>query len=365
MENNRRLPSASDLAPASASPKDRPAAVPDAGQSAFVPSKEAIERKSRKWQWIGLGLVAIVAIVAVGYMVYRPALKPQPPRERDAVERIAESYLNALARQDNEAAGKLSTIEEPPGIGSVRSLGRQKPRDQTLKGSFAPLATFHTKVDSDYTYDKAAGRFTPKNALGIAGEVLDNLHEMKDEAKKSGMYEKMQSGDPDEIFESAEQLGKVFENVSKVLEPKRILPTYKMLIGSAKPPLPEDAKALALTVAESPEQWSALLKRPFWTLKPDGPFVYDQAEVIANVNERLASLGDPPTRLRLKLVRFRLEGIDTGWKVVSAKRILPGDDKAAPAKTSSPPSSSFSTSQGQPKAQPQPRRSLGEAPALQ
>ena len=117
--------------------------------------------------------------------------------------------------------------------------------------------------------------------------------------------------------------------LSKVLEPKRILPTYKMLIESAKPPLPEEAKALALEVAESPQQWSDLLKRPFWTLKPDGPFVYEQAEVTAIVADRLASLGDPPTRLRMKLVRFRLEGIDTGWKVVSARRIQPGDDEAA------------------------------------
>ncbi|MGP0064804.1 MAG: hypothetical protein ACLQGP_14550 [Isosphaeraceae bacterium] len=363
MENSRRRAPDPNPAPVPASRKARGASAPDSGESAFVPSKDAIERKSRKWQWIGLGLVTILAIGAVGYMVYRPALKPKPPRERDAVERVAGAYLEALARQDNEAAGKLSTIEEPPGIGSVRSLGRQRARDQTLKGSFAPLATLHTKVDADFTYDKAAGRFTPKNALGLAGETLDKLHEAKDEAKKSGMYEKMQSGDPDEIFESAEQLGKVFENISKVLEPKRILPTYKMLVESAKPPLPPDAKALALDVAEAPQQWSDLLKRPFWTLKPDGPFLYEQAEVIANVNERLASLGDPPTRLRLKLVRFRLEGIDTDWKVVSAKRILPGDDKPAPAAT--PSSSSSSTSQAPSKAQPQPRRSLGEAPPPQ
>ncbi len=337
-----------------ASPKAGTAADPSAAESAFIPSEDAIQRRSRRWQWIGLGLLAILAVGAVGVMVYWPRLsiKPRPPRQRDAVELVAGDYLDALARQDNEAAGKLSTIEEPPGIGSVRSLGRQRPRDQTLKGSFAPLATFHAKVDSEFTYDKAAGRFTPKNAMGLAGETLDKLHEAKEEAKKSGMYEKMQSGDPNDIFDSAEQLGKVFENVSKVLEPKRLLPTYKMLIESAKPPLPQDAKALALAVAESPQQWNALLKRPFWTLKPDGPFVYDQAEVIANVTDRLASLGDPPTRLRLKLVRFRLEGIDTGWKVVSAKRILPGDEKAAPAKTPSPSSSSYSTSPSQPKPQP-------------
>ncbi|MHC5540479.1 hypothetical protein ACYOEI_19835, partial [Singulisphaera rosea] len=40
----------------------------------------------------------------------------------------------------------------------------------------------------------------------------------------------------------------------------------------------------------------------------------------AMVADKLASSGDPPSKLILKLVRFRLEGIDTGWKVVSARR---------------------------------------------
>ena len=72
--------------------------------------------------------------------------------------------------------------------------------------------------------------------------------------------------------------------------------------------------------------WGALLKRPFQTLKADGPFIYETAEVTALATDRLASLGDPPSRLRLELARFRLEGIDTGWKVVSARRVLPGED---------------------------------------
>src|SRR5262249_5367836 len=125
-----------------------------------------------------------------------------------------------------------------------------------------------------------------------------------------------------------------------------ILPTYKMLVESSKPPLSDDAKALALEVAESPKDWDALLKRPFWTLKPDGPFIYETAEVTATARDRLASLGDPPTRRPLKLTRFRVmlarfrrEGIDTGWKVVSARRIQPGDEKPAPAAPTSPPRS--------------------------
>ncbi len=335
------------------SPAEPPADAPVAAPSAFIPSEEAIERRSRRWRWIGLSLLTILAVAAVGVMVYWPRFKPNPPRERDAVERIAGSYLDALTRQDDEAAKKLGTIEEPPAIRSVRGVVHQKVRDRRLKGSFAPLAVLHTRIDADFTYETAAGRFTPKNALGIAGETLDLLHEAKDQAKKSGMYDKMQSGDPNDIFDAAEQYGKMFEGLSKVLEPKRILPTYKMLIESAKPPLPEDAKALGLEVAESPQKWSALLKRPFWTLKPDGPFVYEEAEVTAIVADRLSSLGDPPSRLRMKLVRFQLEGIDTGWKVISARRIQPGDEAAEPSKSLSPDSTNKTES----------RRSLGDPPA--
>ncbi len=294
-------------------------------------------------------MLAIVAIGAVGVMVYWPRLKPKPP---DAVEKVAGDYLDALVRQDEETARRLSTVEEPPGIGSHRDVFHQKSRDRRARGSFAPLAALHKRIDKEFTYDPVAGRFTPKNALGIAAETLDALHAAKDEAEKSGMYKKMQSGDPDDIFDAAEQYGKVFEKLSKTtLAPKRIVPTYKMLVESSKPPLPDDARLLALIVAEDPKQWDGLLKRSFWTLKPDGPYIYDETEVTATARERLGSLGDPPTRLRLKLVRFRLEGIDTGWKVVSVRRVQPGDDKPAPT---TPKSYATEPAPATPKSPPRP-----------
>ena len=98
------------------------------------------------------------------------------------------------------------------------------------------------------------------------------------------------------------------------------------------------------------KDWSGVLKRPFQTLKADGPFIYETAEVTAIATDRLASLGDPPSRLRLELVRFRLEGIDTGWKVVSARRVLPGEDeknRKPAAAPSSPASKSEAPSQGE------------------
>jgi hypothetical protein len=306
-----------------------PAQSAAAAGSVFVPSTSALERGSRRWRWLVLLLLASLAVAAVGVIVAWPRLRPRPP---DAVERVADEYLQALARGDSEAARRLSTIEDAPGIRSARSLRHQKDRDRRLKGSFAPIAALHRRIAKEFVYDPEAGRFTPKNALGIAGETLDALHSAKEDAEKSGLYKKMQSGNPDDLFAAADEYGKVFSKLAEgALSPKRLLPTYKMLIDESKPPLPDDAKALAGEVAGSMPQWEALLKRPFHTLKADGPFIYERAEVTATVTDRLASLGDPPSRMRLQLVRFRLEGIDTGWKVVSAARIQPGGAKAEPA----------------------------------
>jgi hypothetical protein len=132
-----------------------------------------------------------------------------------------------------------------------------------------------------------------------------------------------------------------------------------MLVESSIPPLPEDAKALALEVAGSPKSWNALLNRPFHRLKSDGPFLFERAEVSATATDRLASLGDPPTRLRLVLVRFQLEGIDTGWKVVSARRMLPGD--AAQAQESANPAAPAAPKDNAP-SPGETRRSLSDAP---
>ena len=51
----------------------------------------------------------------------------------------------------------------------------------------------------------------------------------------------------------------------------------------------------------------------------------------AGLRPALTSLGDPPTTLRLSLVRFRLEGIDTGWRITSARRVLPGAGNETPS----------------------------------
>ena len=306
-----------------------------------------------------------MAVGAVGVMVYWPRLKPKP-RDADAVEKVAGDYLDALVRQDEETARQAEHGRGASGdpLASRRLSTRRPATDD--QGLVRALAGLHKRIDAEFTYDSAAGRFTPKNALGIAGETLDALHAAKDEAEKSGMYKKMQSGDPNDIFDAAEQYGKVFEKLAKsALTPKRLLPTYKMLVESAKPPLLRGGQGAGPRRGRGPQAVGRPAQAAVLDLKPDGPFIYEEAEVTATGRDRLASLGDPPSRLRLKLVRFRLEGIDTGWKVVSARRVQPGDDKPAHGTGLTRPAALGSYSTGHavrrprsPTAAPAPSRSL-------
>jgi hypothetical protein len=302
------------------------------------------------------GSLAIVFLAAATVLVLWPRFKPRP---RDPVERVAQDYLQSLVDGNTDAQRRLSTIEEPPAISSYRAVEHARGSDQVVKGPFAELAALHRRIDGEFTYDPAVGRFTPKNPLGAAAATLDAVQSAKDDAKKSRMYEKMASGDPNDIFDAAESLGKVFTQLAEgALAPKKILPTYKMLVQESKPPLPGPAKELAEHVAEHPGDWYALLKRPFHTLKPDGPFVFERAQVQAQVTDKLASLGDPPTTLRLFLVRFRLEGIDTGWRITSARRVLPGAEEA-PSEPESPGATPAPEWSPNSRPESEPSRSLG------
>jgi hypothetical protein len=303
-----------------------------------------------------LGTLAILLVAGAVVLVYWPHVKPRPA---DQVERVAGDYLKALSTGDLEAQRRLSTIEEPPAIRSPQDIMRDRSQDRTIKGSFAPIAAVHAHIEKEFSYDPDMGRFTPRHPLGAAAETLDAVHAAKEDAEKSKLYEKMASGNPDDLFDAAEGLGKVFTKLAEgALAPKRILPTYKMLVDDAKPPIPATEKELAAHVTENTKTWETLLKRPFHTLKADGPFIFEQAKVSAQVRDQLASLGDPPTTMRLSLVRFRLEGIDTGWKVISARRVLPGGSAGQPSELHS---QSTSPDSEVPVEPPQ-RRSLGDSP---
>jgi hypothetical protein len=290
----------------------------EGGPTVFVPSTPS-RRRGRKVTALVLAAAAVVAVAAV---VAWPMIRSRWRRAPyDPIEATATSYLRALVAGDAETVRKLGTVELPPAIRSFRDLRRDGPNVTTLRGSFAPIASLHARIEESYTYDPALGRYTPRSALGPAADVLDALHDAKAKAEIEGIAKKIESGSPDDLFDAAEGLGKSFTNLAEgVLSPKKLLPTYAMLVDDAKPLLPAEEKALAKDVADHRATWDALLGRPFMTLRADGPFLLERAEVTASVVDALGSAGDPPTPLRLTLTRFRLEGIDTGWRVTSARR---------------------------------------------
>ena len=123
MDDNFRLPNRSRPDTPSAPARPAPASAP--AQSVFVASEQAKERRSRRGWWIGLALLAIVAVGAVVALVYWPRLKPKP---RDVVEKVAGDYLDALAHQDEE---KAATAEH----------GRGAPGHQLASGCLPPEAS--------------------------------------------------------------------------------------------------------------------------------------------------------------------------------------------------------------------------------
>jgi hypothetical protein len=325
-------------------------------ESVFVPSGEDLKRhRFRPLAWASLALLAAAGMgVVVAWPAIRDWWNPVPP---DPVESVARAFLDSLIKKDSETTKRLSTLEIPPGIRSVRSVKRDRTRDSSNKGSFAPIAAFHAKLNETHAFDRESGRYIPKNALGPAAETLDALHDAKAKAEQEGLYKKMQSGNPDDLFDAAEGLGKTFAALAEgALAPKKLIPSYKQLVEDAKPPLPDNERALVLDYDSRRDTWDALLKRPFSTLQADGPYLLERSQVSASVIDSLASSGDPPTSLHLTLTRFRLEGIDTGWKVTASRRrdapVQPAEERETP-KTSEKASPGEAV-KGQPDAPPQP-----------
>ena len=213
-----RLPRLEKPVPAS-EPRVAAPVNPASASSVFVPSSDSQIRSSRRRWIIALAALAIVLLACVAALVYKPRFKPRPT---DPVERVARQYLEALVKKDEATQRQWSTIDEPPAIRSFQDVHREQSQDRTVKGSFAPLARLHRKIEADFTYDTAIARFTPKNPLGAAGETLDAVHAAKEKAEKSGIYDKMASGDPNEVFDAAEGFGKMLSQLAEgALAPRR------------------------------------------------------------------------------------------------------------------------------------------------
>ena len=205
-------------------------------------------------------MLVLLPLVVLSLLVAWPRIRglgrPEAPRTpADPVEQVATTYLEALVAGNPLVLNQLGTIAEPPAIRSFQRPRRDRGGDRDVRGSFAPIAALHARIDEDYTFDPKLGRFQPKNALGPAAETLDALHAAKAKMEREKVYEKMASADLDEVVDSVTAFGKVFSDMAEgTLAPAKLLPTYAQLVEQSKPPLPPDARELALDYADEPRE---------------------------------------------------------------------------------------------------------------
>ncbi|QDV33388.1 MJ0042-type zinc finger domain-containing protein [Tautonia plasticadhaerens] len=355
-----RLPTSKDevIRPASAAEPGPDPAGPTAFRPAFEPEDPEDEprrrRRRRRLIPFAIGLIGGLAVASLVLlpMLRRPApVEPVAPEPADPVEGTARAFLDALVAGDAEAIDRLSTLTDPPAISFHAASGRDPGRDETIRGDFAPIAGLHEQIAGKYTYDPEIGRFENANPLGVAADFMDEAEKVRQENEQAEIFDRIAGGTADEQLDAAVAYAESFANLTQNLLPrKELVPTYSQLVRDAEPPLPPDAEALALRYGEDKSTWDELLGRPFFTIEADGPFVLEEAEVTAVVRDRLASPGDPARRLRLGLVRFRLDAIDTGWKVVSARREDSQEEPTGPSPGESPEGGEF------------PSPGLGESP---
>lgn len=276
-----------------------------------------------------LAFVVFASIAAACYWTLRPAGvgAGRASRPDDPDGRTAFDFVQALIDNDQEALARLgSTSVLPPRLAGLESLRAEPAGNLSRSGEFAPIAAFHEKLEADYRADPRADRYKairppqlaasdhPAAPAAPAAEPGRRLTEEE-------LFEVMGGDDPMAAEDAAralfdDQPVDPFEQAPG--RPPAVEPTYAQLAEAAEPRLEGEARALALDYGIDRVTWDALIGRPFPKLRDAGPFELERREWIATVRRQTEAGPARSERLRLVVSRFRLGGLDSGWKVTSA-----------------------------------------------
>ena len=292
-----------------------------------VPSKAAgKERRGGAWKWFLLALVLLVPAGVVGYLIILPYFQPKDPREV-----VARRYLDAVRRGDLNEAARLSVIvsEHPRNITGVEQVVLTAQNPRSVRGKFQGLRLFHDEIDQQYTYNSDRGRFEPKDELGLGLGVLGKLEEVKKKAadgaaaREADPARQKKSPEDRDIDDLLGTLGAFSDLAGKgggLLSTPSLGPTYEDLIKKTKVQLSDAEKALAQHYSRDPAKWKRLLgDRSFLELPDLGEFDLQEVEIVATIRTEGQSLGEPGRPIKLRLVRFSMGSIDTGWRVWQAE----------------------------------------------
>jgi hypothetical protein len=277
------------------------------------------------WKWLLLVLVLLVPVGVVGVLILLPYLQHKDPREL-----VAERYLAAVQRDDWETANRLSVVKAHPRLVGVERVGQAERGERLVAGKFQGLAVFHARIKDEYTYNADIARFTPKNALGPALGALSALEQAKKKAEEK-LAEN--AADPGRSRKSPEDqllddtiarmgaFGDLADNLNLggLLSSQKLGPTYDDLLKQTDVPLSDAERTLATHYARDPAKWDRLLGRAFLDLPDIGEFRLQEVEIVCTIRTEGQSLGEPGRPITLRLVRFTMGSIDTGWRVWQAE----------------------------------------------
>ncbi|MBI3462559.1 MAG: hypothetical protein HY000_05785, partial [Planctomycetes bacterium] len=122
----------------------------------------------------------------------------------------------------------------------------------------------------------------------------------------------------DETIARFGAIAELAKNPGGLLSSQNLAPTYEDLLNATDVPLSDVERSLAAHYAKSWAKWDRLLTRSFLTLPGGGEFELQQAEIKAVIRTEGQSYSEPGRTLTIRLVRFSMETIDTGWRVWSA-----------------------------------------------
>ncbi|GEM_PF-5090812 len=275
------------------------------------------------WKWLLMLLVLLVPVGVVGTLVVWPMLQPKDPREV-----IARQYLDAIRREDWATANRLSVLTAHPRLTGVERVALSERQFPVLRGKFLGLAEFHARIDKQYRWNPDRGRFEPKDELGLGLGVLSELEKAKKkveaEAAAANAESKRKHKNPeDQLLDSViarySAIGDLAQNAGGLLSSQKLGPTYEDLLAGTDVQLSDAERQLALHYKDNAAKWDQLLQRSFLTLPGNMDFEFYEVEIQATIRTEGLSFGDPGRPLTLRLIRFVMGSIDTGWRVWEAK----------------------------------------------
>ena len=317
-------------APARATVKSTPAAAPVTAADTTWQSRPGdrdarATRRGGAWKWLLLILLFLIPAGVVGTLAILPYFQPKDPREV-----VAQRYLDALRRDDLAEAGRLSVIvaEHPRNITGVEQVGLSGGDPRTLRGKFIGLRQFHNEINQQYTWNAERGRFQPKDELGLGLNLLSELEGVKKSAEEqraanatdpARQKKSPEERDIDDLLGASGAYGAIGEIAKKaaggLLSSATLGPTYGDLLKKTKVTFTDAERSLAEHYARDPAKWQRLLGREFLDLPDLGEFELQEVEIVATIRTSGQSLGEPGRPIKLRLVRFTMGSIDTGWRV--------------------------------------------------